>query len=65
MIFMKNYALIVIASACFLFTSCTTDDLENQNLNTSTSLNQNDFNLRAADSSSIDTNPVKTNGRED
>lgn len=61
---MKNYALIAIASACLLFTSCTSDDLENQNLNTSTSLNQNDFNLRAADSSSIDTNPVKTNGRD-
>lgn len=62
---MKNYALIAMASACFLFTSCTNDELDSQNLNTSTSLNQNDYNLREADSSNIDTNPVKTNRRED
>jgi hypothetical protein len=65
MIFMKNYALIAMASACFLFTACTNDELDSQNLNTSTSLNQNDFNFRAADSTALQTDPVKTNGRED
>ncbi len=54
-----------MASACFLFTSCTNDELDSPNLNTSTSLNQNDFNLRAADSTSLQTDPVKTNGKDD
>jgi hypothetical protein len=62
---MKIYALIAMASACFLFTSCTNDELDSPNLNTSTSLNQNDFNLRAADSTSLQTDPVKTNGKDD
>lgn len=54
-----------MASACFLFTSCTNDELDSQSLPTSTSINQNEFNLREGDSISSDTNPVKTNGRED
>lgn len=62
---MKNYALIAMASACFLFTACTNDELDSQNLNTSTSLNQNDFNLREGDSTALQTDPVKTNRRED
>jgi hypothetical protein len=65
MIFMKNYALIAVASACFLLTSCTNDELDSQSLTTSTAVNQNEFNLREGDSISSDTNPVKTNGRED
>ena len=62
---MKNSALIAMASACFLFTACTNDELDSQNLNTSTSLNQNDFNLREGDSTALQTDPVKTNRRED
>lgn len=62
---MKNYALIAMASACLLFTACTNDELDSQNLNTSTSLNQNDFNLREGDSTALQTDPVKTNRRED
>lgn len=54
-----------MASACFLFTACTNDELDSQNLNTSTSLNQNDFNLREGDSTALQTDPVKTNRRED
>lgn len=64
MIFMKIYAFIAVASACFLFTSCTTDDLENQNVNTKSITIQNDFNARTADSTSLETNPVKTNGKD-
>jgi outer membrane biogenesis lipoprotein LolB len=64
MIFMKNYALIAVASACFLLTSCTNDELDSQSLTTSTAVNQNEFNLREGDSISSDTNPVKTNGRD-
>jgi len=29
---MKIYALIAVVSACSLITSCTTDDLNNQNI---------------------------------
>ena len=65
MIFMKIYALIEVAFACFLLTSCTNDDVDAQNLTTSTSINQNEFNLREGDSISSDTNPVKTKGRDD
>jgi len=61
---MKIYALIAMASACFLFTSCTNDDVDTQNLTTSTAVNQNEFNLREGDSISSDTNPVKTNGKD-
>ena len=64
MIFMKIYAFISVASACFLITSCTTDDLENQNVNTKSITIQNDFNARTADSTSLETNPVKTNGKD-
>lgn len=64
MIFMKIYALIAMASACFLLTSCTNDDVDAQNLTTSTAVNQNEFNLREGDSISSDTNPVKTNGKD-
>ena len=38
---MKIYALTAVASACFLFTSCTTDDLENQNVDTTNLQNNN------------------------
>ena len=61
---MKIYAFIAVASACFLTTSCTTDDLENQNVNTKSITILNDFNARTADSTSLETNPVKTNGRD-
>jgi hypothetical protein len=61
---MKIYALIAMASACFLLTSCTNDDVDAQNLTTSTAVNQNEFNLREGDSISSDTNPVKTNGKD-
>ncbi len=62
---MKNYALIAVASACFLLTSCTNDDVDAQSLSISTSINQNEFNLREGDSISSDTNPVKTKGKDD
>lgn len=61
---MKIYALIAVASACFLITSCTSDDLENKNVNTKSITIQNDFNAKTADSTSLETNPVKTNGRD-
>ena len=64
MIFMKIYALIVVASACFLITSCTNDDLDNQNVDTNSMLIQNEYNAREADSLSLETDPVKTNGRD-
>lgn len=62
---MKNYALIAVASACFLLTSCTNDDVDTQNFTKSTSVNQTEFNLRQGDSTALQTDPVKTNGRED
>ncbi len=62
---MKNYVLIAVASACFLLTSCTNDDVDAQSLTTSASINQNEFNLREGDSTSLQTDPVKTNRRED
>ena len=62
---MKNYALMAVAAACFFITSCTNDDVDAQNLTTSTAVNQNEFNLREGDSISSDTNPVKTNGKDD
>lgn len=64
MIFMKIYALIAVASACFLITSCTNDDLDNQNVDTNSMLIQNEYNARESDSLSLETNPVKTNGRD-
>ena len=72
MIFMKIYALIAVASACFLFTSCTTDDLENQNVETTNLQNNNieSYMIKVGDSttvnsSTIDGEPVKTNGKDD
>lgn len=62
---MKIYALIAVASACFLFTSCTTDDLENQNVETQSITIQNDYYAKTADSTSVESNPLKTKGRDD
>lgn len=64
MIFMKIYALLALASACFLITSCTSDDLENQNVDTNSLLIQNDYNAKEADSVGLETDPVKTNGKD-
>jgi hypothetical protein len=68
MIFMKIYALIAVASACLLITSCTTDDLENQNVETTNLQNNNieSYMIKVGDSTSttIDGEPVKTNGRD-
>ena len=72
MIFMKIYALIAVATACFLMTSCTTDDLENQNVKTNNLHNNNiesymmkDVDETTVSSSTIDGEPVKTNGKDD
>lgn len=62
---MKNYALIAMASACFLFTSCTNDDVDAQNLETTSNTIQNDYYSKTGDSTALQTDPVKTNGRED
>ena len=62
---MKNYALIAVASAWFLFTSCTNDDVDAQNLETTSNTIQNDYYSKTGDSISSDTNPVKTNGKDD
>lgn len=62
---MKIYALIAVASACLFITSCTTDDLENQNVETTANTIENDYYAKTADSTSIESNPLKTNGRED
>lgn len=62
---MKIYALIAVASACLLITSCTTDDLENQNVETQSITIQNDYFARTADSTAIESNPLKTNGKDD
>ena len=61
---MKIFALIAVASACFLITSCTNDDLDNQNVDTNSMVIQNDYNAKEADSVSLETDPVKTNGRD-
>lgn len=61
---MKIYVLIAVASACFLITSCTNDDLDNQNVDTNSMVIQNDYNAKEADSVSLETDPVKTNGRD-
>jgi hypothetical protein len=65
MIFMKIYALLAVASACFLITSCTTDDLENQNVENTSNTIQNDYFVQQVDTTSIDSNPLKTKGRDD
>lgn len=62
---MKIYALIAVASACLLITSCTTDDLENQNVETKSITIQNDYYSKTADSTSVESNPLKTNGKDD
>ena len=62
---MKIYALIAVASACLLITSCTTDDLENQNVDTKSIKIQNDYFSRTADSITSETDPVKTKGKDD
>ena len=56
---------MAVAAACFFITSCTNDDVDAQNLTTSTAVNQNEFNLREGDSTALQTDPVKTNRRED
>jgi uncharacterized protein YlaI len=68
---MKIYALIAVATACFLMTSCTTDDLENQNVKTNNLHNNNiesymmkDVDETTVSTSTIDGEPVKTNGRD-
>ena len=61
---MKIYVLIAVASACFLITSCTNDDIDNQNVDTNSMVIQNDYNAKEADSVSLETDPVKTNGRD-
>lgn len=68
---MKIYALTAVASACFLITSCTTDDIENQNVKTNNLHNNNiesymmkDGDTTATSSFTIDGEPVKTNGRD-
>ena len=68
---MKIYALIAVATACFLMTSCTTDDLENQNVKTNNLHNNNiesymmkDVDETTVSSSTIDGEPVKTNGKD-
>jgi hypothetical protein len=61
---MKIYALTAVASACFLFTSCTTDDLENQNVDTNLMINQNEFYARTGDSITSETNPVKVKTKD-
>lgn len=61
---MKIYALTAVASACFLFTSCTTDDLENQNVDTNLMINQNEFNARTGDSITSETDPVKVKTKD-
>ena len=72
MIFMKIYVLIAVASACLLITSCTTDDLENQNVETTNLQNNNieSYMIKVGDSTTvnssiIDGEPVKTNGKDD
>lgn len=60
---MKIYAFIAVASTCFLITSCTNDDLENQNVETKSITIQNDYYAKTADSTSAESNPLKTNGR--
>lgn len=62
---MKIYALLAVASACFLITSCTTDDLENQNVENTSNTIQNDYFVQQVDTTSIDSNPLKTKGRDD
>ena len=61
---MKIYALTAVASACFLFTSCTTDDLENQNVDTNLMINQNELNARTGDSITSETDPVKVKTKD-
>lgn len=65
MIFMKIYALIAVVSACSLIISCTTDDLNNQNIDSGSTIIKNEYASRLEDTTSIQIDPVKTNGRDD
>jgi len=66
---MKIYAFIAVASTCFLITSCTNDDLENQNVDTTNLQNNNieSYMMKVGDSTSttIDGEPVITKGKDD
>lgn len=61
---MKIYAFIAVASTCFLITSCTNDDLENSKENIKTFETTEYQNLRENDSTNIETDPVKTIGKD-
>lgn len=64
MIFMKIYALIAVVSACSLIISCTTDDLNNQNIDSGSTIIKNEYASRLEDTTSTQIDPVKTNGRD-
>lgn len=61
---MKNYALIAVASACFLLTSCTNDELESKNIETKSIKIQNDYYARTGDSITSETDPVKVKTKD-
>jgi hypothetical protein len=61
---MKIYALIAVASACFLITSCTNDDVDVQNLETTSNTIQNDYYARTGDSITSETDPVKVKTKD-
>jgi hypothetical protein len=61
---MKIYALIAVASACFLITSCTNDDVDVQNLETTSNTIQNDYYSRTGDSITSETDPVKVKTKD-
>lgn len=66
---MKIYALIAVASACLLITSCTTDDLEQTQKSNPYNNNIEGYMMKDSDTtfvntSVIDGEPVKTNGRD-
>ena len=63
---MKTYAFIAAIALGFLFTSCTTDELQPQQ--TSTNLQNNDIvsiTMKDGDGTTPETDPVKTNGKDD
>lgn len=64
MIFMKFYAFIAVASTCFLITSCTTDDIGKSKENIKTFETTEYQNLRENDSTNLETDPVKTIGKD-
>lgn len=61
---MKIYAIIAVITACFLFISCTNDDLNDQKKDTHFKVIQNDYDAKTSDSTSSETDPVKTNGKD-